>query len=125
MMIVMRPTATEEQVEAVIAHIEAVGARAHLSRGEEVTVIGAIGDRDAQQRPAQEPNQGRAACERHPRGHRRQNAVGRMFLSDPGMLWYNWRRTNDGRPSTALPQRPLRVLRPSLRVRLLLPHLAI
>src|ERR671927_334474 len=46
MMIVMRPTATEEQVEAVIAHIEAVGARAHPSQGEEVTVIGAIGDRE-------------------------------------------------------------------------------
>jgi 3-deoxy-7-phosphoheptulonate synthase len=46
MMIVMRPTATEEQVEAVIANIESVGARAHLSRGEEVTVVGAIGDRE-------------------------------------------------------------------------------
>src|ERR671927_969269 len=46
MMIVMRPTATEEQVEAVIAHIEAVGARAHLSRGEDGTVVGAIGDRE-------------------------------------------------------------------------------
>jgi 3-deoxy-7-phosphoheptulonate synthase len=46
MMIVMRPTATEEQVQAVIDRIQAVGARAHPSRGEEVTVIGAIGDRD-------------------------------------------------------------------------------
>jgi 3-deoxy-7-phosphoheptulonate synthase len=46
MMIVMRPTATEEQVQAVIDRIEAVGARAHPSHGEEVTVIGAIGDRE-------------------------------------------------------------------------------
>jgi 3-deoxy-7-phosphoheptulonate synthase len=46
MMIVMRPTATEEQVQAVIDRIEAVGARAHPSRGDEVTVIGAIGDRE-------------------------------------------------------------------------------
>jgi 3-deoxy-7-phosphoheptulonate synthase len=46
MMIVMRPTATQAQVEAVIARIESVGARAHLSRGEEVTVVGAIGDRE-------------------------------------------------------------------------------
>jgi 3-deoxy-7-phosphoheptulonate synthase len=46
MMIVMRPTATEEQVQAVIDRIEAVGARAHPSRGEEVTVIGAVGDRE-------------------------------------------------------------------------------
>src|SRR5215213_1310033 len=46
MMIVMKPTATEEQVRAVIERIESCGARAHPSRGEEVTVIGAIGDRE-------------------------------------------------------------------------------
>jgi 3-deoxy-7-phosphoheptulonate synthase len=46
MMIVMRPTATEDEVQAVIDRIEAVGARAHPSRGDEVTVIGAIGDRE-------------------------------------------------------------------------------
>src|ERR687889_954385 len=45
MMIVMKPTATEDQVQAVIARIESCGARAHPSRGDEVTVIGAIGDR--------------------------------------------------------------------------------
>jgi 3-deoxy-7-phosphoheptulonate synthase len=44
MMIVMKPTATEDDVAAVIDRIESVGARAHPSRGEEVTVIGAIGD---------------------------------------------------------------------------------
>ena len=46
MMIVMKPTATEDQVQAVIDRIESVGAHAHPSRGEEVTVIGAIGDRE-------------------------------------------------------------------------------
>jgi 3-deoxy-7-phosphoheptulonate synthase len=46
MMIVMRPTATEAEIQAVIDRIEAVGARAHPSRGDEVTVIGAIGDRE-------------------------------------------------------------------------------
>src|SRR5688500_11378734 len=46
MMIVMKPTATEQEVEAVIARIESCGARAHPSRGEEVTVIGAVGDRE-------------------------------------------------------------------------------
>ena len=46
MMIVMKPTATEDQVQAVIDRIESCGARAHPSRGEEVTVIGAIGDRE-------------------------------------------------------------------------------
>jgi 3-deoxy-7-phosphoheptulonate synthase len=44
MMIVMKQTATDEEVEAVIQRIEGVGARAHPSRGDEVTVIGAIGD---------------------------------------------------------------------------------
>src|SRR5690349_10659385 len=46
MMIVMRPTATEGEIQAVIDRIESVGARAHPSRGDEVTVIGAIGDRE-------------------------------------------------------------------------------
>src|SRR2546425_7895519 len=44
MMIVMRETATDEEVEAVVRKIEGAGARAHSSRGERVTVIGAIGD---------------------------------------------------------------------------------
>ena len=46
MMIVMKPTATEDEVQAVIARIESCGARAHPSRGDEVTVIGAVGDRE-------------------------------------------------------------------------------
>jgi 3-deoxy-7-phosphoheptulonate synthase len=49
-MIVMKQDATEEQIQAVIARIEAVGARAHRSPGEEVTVIGAIGDLEHVQR---------------------------------------------------------------------------
>src|SRR5919109_1121522 len=44
MMIVMKATATEDEIHAVIERIESVGARAHPSRGDEVTVIGAIGD---------------------------------------------------------------------------------
>src|SRR3984957_9829562 len=46
MMIVMKPNATPEEIEHVIARISSVGARAHISRGEEVTLIGAIGDRE-------------------------------------------------------------------------------
>jgi len=49
-MIVMKQDATEDQIAAVIARIESVGARAHRSPGEEVTVIGAIGDREHVQR---------------------------------------------------------------------------
>ena len=50
MMIVMKPTATEEDILSVIDRIESCGARAHPSRGEEVTVIGAVGDREHVQR---------------------------------------------------------------------------
>jgi 3-deoxy-7-phosphoheptulonate synthase len=46
MMIVMKSTATQEEIQAVIARIEEVGARAHPSLGEEVTLIGAIGDHE-------------------------------------------------------------------------------
>jgi 3-deoxy-7-phosphoheptulonate synthase len=46
MMIVMKEGATEGQISAVVERIESVGASAHLSRGEFVTVIGAIGDRE-------------------------------------------------------------------------------
>jgi 3-deoxy-7-phosphoheptulonate synthase len=46
MMIVMKPNATEEEIEHVLARVRSVGARAHVSKGEEVTVIGAIGDRE-------------------------------------------------------------------------------
>ena len=50
MMIVMKPTATDREVQAVIDRVESVGARAHPSRGEEVMVIGAIGDAEHVQR---------------------------------------------------------------------------
>ncbi len=43
-MIVMKETATEDEVDAVVAKIERAGARAHRSSGARVTVIGAIGD---------------------------------------------------------------------------------
>jgi hypothetical protein len=46
MMIVMKAGATEAEIQSVIERIESVGARAHPSRGEELTVIGAIGDRE-------------------------------------------------------------------------------
>ncbi len=46
MMIVMKAEATEEQIEAVVKRVEDVGCSAHVSSGEILTVIGAIGDRD-------------------------------------------------------------------------------
>jgi 3-deoxy-7-phosphoheptulonate synthase len=44
MMIVMKETATSDEVEAVVEKIERVGAVAHRIKGARVTVIGAIGD---------------------------------------------------------------------------------
>jgi 3-deoxy-7-phosphoheptulonate synthase len=44
MMIVMRETATEEEIGAVIERIEQAGALAHPIKGARLTVIGAIGD---------------------------------------------------------------------------------
>ena len=50
MMIVMKAAATPEEVRAVVERVESVGAKAHVSQGEEVTVIGAVGDREHVQR---------------------------------------------------------------------------
>ncbi len=46
MMVIMQEGATDEQIAHVVARIEEVGASAHVSRGERVAVIGAIGDRE-------------------------------------------------------------------------------
>lgn len=44
MMIIMRADATQEEISTVVSRVEVAGLRAHLSRGEERTIIGAIGD---------------------------------------------------------------------------------
>jgi len=46
MMIIMQEGATDEQIAHVVGRIEEVGASAHVSHGERVVVIGAIGDRE-------------------------------------------------------------------------------
>ena len=46
MMIVMKEGASQNQVDAIVRKVESVGATAHVSKGELVTVIGAIGDRE-------------------------------------------------------------------------------
>jgi 3-deoxy-7-phosphoheptulonate synthase len=45
-MIVMKTDATEPEIQAVVERVEQVGARTHLSKGDERTVIGAVGDRE-------------------------------------------------------------------------------
>jgi 3-deoxy-7-phosphoheptulonate synthase len=44
MIIVLRPDVTEEQFKHIVEKIEGKGLRAHISRGTERTIIGAIGD---------------------------------------------------------------------------------
>ena len=46
MMIVMKEGATASEVDAVVRRVQSVGAQAHVSQGELVTVIGAMGDRE-------------------------------------------------------------------------------
>lgn len=44
MMIVMKESATNEEIECVVGKVERAGARAHPIKGARVTVIGAVGD---------------------------------------------------------------------------------
>ncbi|MHB1002656.1 MAG: 3-deoxy-7-phosphoheptulonate synthase, partial [Thermoleophilia bacterium] len=44
MIIIMKPDASEEQIQHVVERLESIGARGHISQGEFLTIIGAIGD---------------------------------------------------------------------------------
>ncbi len=44
MIIVLKPNVTEQQIEHVVERVEALGLKAHLSRGTYRTIIGVIGD---------------------------------------------------------------------------------
>jgi 3-deoxy-7-phosphoheptulonate synthase len=44
MIIVLKPDSTEEQIEHVLVRIRELGFRPHLSRGEQRTIVGVIGD---------------------------------------------------------------------------------
>ena len=46
MMVIMHESATDEEIAGVCARVEEVGASAHISSGDRVTVIGVIGDRE-------------------------------------------------------------------------------
>lgn len=43
MIIVMRPGATDREIEAITDHLEALNLRAHVSRGAERTIVGVVG----------------------------------------------------------------------------------
>ena len=44
MIVVLRPGTTEDEIQKIVERIEGFGLRAHISQGEERTIIGAIGD---------------------------------------------------------------------------------
>ena len=45
MIIVMKMGATDKEIGSVVTRVENLGFKAHLSKGEEVTIIGLIGDK--------------------------------------------------------------------------------
>ncbi|MEG1848707.1 MAG: 3-deoxy-7-phosphoheptulonate synthase, partial [Lachnospiraceae bacterium] len=45
MIIVMKPNASEKNIQTIIKYIEGNGLQAHLSKGTEVTIIGIVGDK--------------------------------------------------------------------------------
>ncbi len=45
MIIVMKMGATDKEIDSVVTRVENMGFKAHLSKGEEVTIIGLIGDK--------------------------------------------------------------------------------
>ena len=45
MIVVMKPNSTPQNLEAVVKKIESTGLRTHLSKGDEVTIVGVIGDK--------------------------------------------------------------------------------
>ena len=47
MIIVLRPDATEQQVNHIIERVQKLGLTPHVSKGTERTIIGVIGDEDA------------------------------------------------------------------------------
>src|SRR5438445_12851490 len=44
MIIVLKPNSTEEQIDHILGRIQELGFKPHLSRGEQRTIIGVIGD---------------------------------------------------------------------------------
>ena len=65
MMVIMQEGATDEHIARVVPRIEEVGASAHVSHGERVAVIGAIGDREELPAAARGPSRRRPGG-RHP-----------------------------------------------------------
>ena len=51
MVIVMRPGATEDQLQTVIQRVEEYGLTPHVSRGETQTIVGCIGDEHRLEEP--------------------------------------------------------------------------
>ena len=96
MIIILKPGATDEQIDHVIERVESLGLNAHLSRGTYRTIIGVIGD-ESQFQPEQLqaipgvadvirvlPPYKLASNEAHPRAQRRRRRRGEDRRRLPG-----------------------------------------
>ena len=45
MIIVMKPDAAESSIQTIVEYIKGAGLQVHLSKGEELTIIGVVGDK--------------------------------------------------------------------------------
>ena len=45
MIVIMKPGAAESSIKSVVNYIEANGLTVHLSKGEEITIVGVVGDK--------------------------------------------------------------------------------
>ena len=90
MMIVMKEEATPEQIDSVVKRVESVGAHAHVSEGDVLTVIGAIGDRE---RIANLDLDGRRRC--RPRRSDHQALQAGLVASSSTESRPSWKWTGD------------------------------
>src|ERR671933_1333872 len=93
LLIVMGASATQEQVDEVVARLDEAGCSALVTPGREATVIGAIGERD---QLAALPLEGFPGVEQVLPILKPYKLVSREFSPDPTVINVNGRRIGDG-----------------------------
>jgi len=93
LLIVMNGTATQEQIDEVVARLEEAGASAHVTPGKQATVIGAIGEREL---IAALPLEGYPGVEQVLPILKPYKLVSREISPDPTVIQARGRRIGDG-----------------------------
>jgi 3-deoxy-7-phosphoheptulonate synthase len=93
LLIVMHGTATQEQIDEVVARLEEAGASAHVTPGKQATVIGAIGERE---QIAALPLEGYPGVEQVLPILKPYKLVSREISPDPTVISVRGRRIGDG-----------------------------